>query len=583
MLNAHLALNDHATGDHSLVIERSVTSGSAGFSVLATVGPYSGGGARTYDDATVAAGDNWFRIKAVNADGESAYSNVAHVSVVPIFDADDYSGLLRWYKPDPIGVSDGAALPSWPDSSPANDPAVQATGANQPIYHATGGPNNKPHVTFDGSNDFLQFTRFTTVRTAYVLVKHASGSSSYPVMLGDDSTYPFAGETGTTLFADGSDPTTLTGGQLFVNGRLARHHLEKKPSAYTLYVLKTVSPVALKYIFNDRSAYFWPGDFVEGIVYSSLHNKTDHHAIVAYFAAAGRYNLSVAIQSQPPANTKFLISGNSILQEGTIVGLLLQAMNPANTAPNWAIAGETTQGMATNAPSSEDLGYDGGMDFNVLIAWEITNDLANTDLSSTSTAAAAAQAYTDIKNYYLARKAAHAAVKVVAVTCLPRNSNLSGTNMTPAAMETMRLLVNASMVANWPTFADALADVGGDAELGAWFTDRVGNLKITNGGSGYSSSFAVSFTGGGGSGAAGTVTASGGVITDVMMTNNGAGYTSAPTPDFSAGGGSGAAGTAQLGANDSTLYADGTHPNGTGKALIATILIAAVGSLDLGT
>lgn len=75
-------------------------------------------------------------------------------------------------------------------------------------------------------------------------------------------------------------------------------------------------------------------------------------------------------------------------------------------------------------------------------------------------------------------------------------------------------------------------------------TFGVDSINITNGGTGYSNSFAVSFSGGGGSGAAGTAIAVGGVIQRVDMTAAGSGYTSAPTPSFAGGGGSGGAGTA---------------------------------------
>ncbi len=77
-------------------------------------------------------------------------------------------------------------------------------------------------------------------------------------------------------------------------------------------------------------------------------------------------------------------------------------------------------------------------------------------------------------------------------------------------------------------------------------TSGVDGVTVTNGGSGYANSFAVSFTGGSGAGAAGTATAIGGAVVSVEITNPGAGYTGAPTPDFSAGGGTGAAGTAIL-------------------------------------
>jgi hypothetical protein len=58
----------------------------------------------------------------------------------------------------------------------------------------------------------------------------------------------------------------------------------------------------------------------------------------------------------------------------------------------------------------------------------------------------------------------------------------------------------------------------------------------------------VSFSGGGGSGAAGYAIASGGAVTAVVVTSRGNGYTSAPSVSFSSTtGGSGASGTAVLG------------------------------------
>ncbi len=77
-------------------------------------------------------------------------------------------------------------------------------------------------------------------------------------------------------------------------------------------------------------------------------------------------------------------------------------------------------------------------------------------------------------------------------------------------------------------------------------TSGVDGLTVTNSGSGYANSFAVTFTGGGGNGAAGIATAIGGAIVSVEITNPGLGYVSAPTPVFTAGGGTGATGTAIL-------------------------------------
>jgi len=74
----------------------------------------------------------------------------------------------------------------------------------------------------------------------------------------------------------------------------------------------------------------------------------------------------------------------------------------------------------------------------------------------------------------------------------------------------------------------------------------VAGVSISSGGTGYSASFAVTFTGGGGTGAAATATAVSGVVTNVTITNAGSGYTSAPSVSFSLGGGTGAVGVASL-------------------------------------
>jgi uncharacterized protein len=76
------------------------------------------------------------------------------------------------------------------------------------------------------------------------------------------------------------------------------------------------------------------------------------------------------------------------------------------------------------------------------------------------------------------------------------------------------------------------------------------SLTIANAGSGYTvGSHALTATGGGGSGFAGTATVVGGAITSVVITNPGSGYTSAPTIVLTAlGAGTGGSVTATVGA-----------------------------------
>lgn len=76
-----------------------------------------------------------------------------------------------------------------------------------------------------------------------------------------------------------------------------------------------------------------------------------------------------------------------------------------------------------------------------------------------------------------------------------------------------------------------------------------GSIIIAVGGQNYTSAPAVSFTGGGGTGAAGTATVVNGVVTGVTITNGGSGYSSAPTVVFTGGGGTGAKATATVTSN----------------------------------
>jgi phage tail sheath protein FI len=82
-------------------------------------------------------------------------------------------------------------------------------------------------------------------------------------------------------------------------------------------------------------------------------------------------------------------------------------------------------------------------------------------------------------------------------------------------------------------------------------TGKVMSATVTAPGSGYSSAPAVGFTGGGGTGAAGTaVLGTGGdadKVVGITITANGSGYTSAPTIGLTGGAGTGAAATAVLG------------------------------------
>ncbi|MCB8874781.1 right-handed parallel beta-helix repeat-containing protein [Acidisoma silvae] len=77
-------------------------------------------------------------------------------------------------------------------------------------------------------------------------------------------------------------------------------------------------------------------------------------------------------------------------------------------------------------------------------------------------------------------------------------------------------------------------------------------LKLAAAGSGYTAAPSVTFSGGGGNGAAATAFVINGTVIGFRMTSLGTGYTSAPTVTLSGGGGSGASATAVIGIPVST-------------------------------
>lgn len=56
-----------------------------------------------------------------------------------------------------------AAISQWNDLSGNGRHLVQATGANQPLFRATGGPNNYPSVNFVDNTDTMQFANATVI------------------------------------------------------------------------------------------------------------------------------------------------------------------------------------------------------------------------------------------------------------------------------------------------------------------------------------------------------------------------------------------------------------------------------------
>ena len=99
----------------------------------------------------------------------------------------------------------------------------------------------------------------------------------------------------------------------------------------------------------------------------------------------------------------------------------------------------------------------------------------------------------------------------------------------------------------------------------------VTGVTVTAGGSGYTSAPTVTFTGGGGTGAAGTAVLTADAVTSVTITNAGTGYTSAPTVAFTGGAGTGAAGTSAVSAQVKGVTAVSVTNQGNGYTSVPAV------------
>jgi len=201
--------------------------------------------------------------------------------------------------------------------------------------------------------------------------------------------------------------------------------------------------------FGDTAqSYKWVGALAEIIVFSRVLDSSELARIRSYLAS--RYRVAT---TAPTKN--LVIHGNSISAGAYSSYLNGYPWKLANALPNnwkmheWTLSGKTTATMITEAAAQVDKLYNAAYAKNILYGWEGTNHLQTVDATT---------AYNSLVTYYQARQAA--GWTVVAGTIPIRNSGGE-----KSGYETDRQAVNASMRANWQTFASALVDWDADARF----------------------------------------------------------------------------------------------------------------------
>lgn len=156
----------------------------------------------------------------------------------------------------------------------------------------------------------------------------------------------------------------------------------------------------------------------------------------------------------PGRQPQIIFDGNSLTQQQFDNGYVPKTIELLGGGYLYyvaALGGWRTEQMITAGPTKIDPLYQRQRIKNIVVAWEVTNDVGLGGANAT-------QAYNNIVTYCTARRAA--GFQVVVVTVLPIHQT------TYPAFEALRQTVNTNIRNNWATFADAIADIGADSTIG---------------------------------------------------------------------------------------------------------------------
>jgi hypothetical protein len=226
------------------------------------------------------------------------------------------AGLRLWLRADLIsGLSDGAAVATWPDDSGNARDAAQATAANQPTYR-TNVVNGRPVVRFDGTDDWMStpsltfgaFTAFYVYRaTAGLLAEHSASA-----VLNDGDYFHPPGGAHAHVRRGGGGGALQSSYDVSPNladnaWRLVTRRFDGSHAGHALYtngtlqgkstVYNSADPgtaavsVALHLGARGGASLFFAGDLAELLVYDAALSTADREAVQAFLAA--KYGLSL--------------------------------------------------------------------------------------------------------------------------------------------------------------------------------------------------------------------------------------------------------------------------------------------------
>lgn len=213
-------------------------------------------------------------------------------------DSDDISTLFQNNGCSTAVSSGGQSVGCWADKSGNGRNATTAT--NLPTYQ-TNQFNGKPVIRFDGTNDLLDFTALTNIRTV-IMVNKSNGSNFQPI-LGHSSSQHFYTNDNTLLGTAAS--SFLKSGSWKVNQvDVADPENYNQTNQYAIVSVITSGNVSADHIASDQktAGRFFGGDVVELIIFSRALSSNELEDIEAYlndkwFSAAPSAVTNVTLSS----------------------------------------------------------------------------------------------------------------------------------------------------------------------------------------------------------------------------------------------------------------------------------------------
>ena len=209
------------------------------------------------------------------------------------------SGLVLCMDASKIkGTANGAQLDTWADSSGAANNAIRQSGSSPgyPMYVASA-INNKPVVRFNSSDlvgDGFKFTRISTIRTVFWVLKEKAGLGDGRFLLGDDTAYEFHRKSANGPLWDDYAHSNIKNGTTRLMGNAINGTTTSLPSeSFQVVSLVTAGNVRANQICQDRMAHgSWQGDIAEILIYDRALTVAEELQVGSYLS--NKYALSTA-------------------------------------------------------------------------------------------------------------------------------------------------------------------------------------------------------------------------------------------------------------------------------------------------